>query len=261
MTKAKIASWDLECSGLNANGAFIICCSVVDVNKPGMPVKTFRIDKYKGYRKDPGNDKALVTELVNYLNEYDLWVTFYGARFDLPFLTTRIVHWNAQGASIPLPSNVPHVDLWRTARNKLKLHSNRLASVTQLLGHGDKTPIDLPVWIRAAGGHKPSLDYIVEHCEVDARILAECYVTLLPLIPAHPHLGLLEGGTRFSCANCGSTHVTKRGVYATTASRRQRLACTECGKWSSVPFKEEKSDNLSKSKKIRSNPESRTRRR
>lgn len=256
--KAKIASWDLECSGLNANGAFIICCSVVDVNTPGMPVKTFRIDKYKGYRKDTGNDEALVTELVKYLNEYDLWVTFYGARFDLPFLTTRIVHWNAQGASIPLPSNVPHVDLWRTARNKLKLHSNRLASVTQLLGHGDKTPLDLPVWIRAAGGHKPSLNYIVEHCEVDAKILAECYVTLLPLIPAHPHIGLLHG-EKLSCSNCGSSHVGRRGIYVTSASRRQRLSCKDCGKWSSVPFKENKKNDPVQ--KPRSTPESRPRKR
>lgn len=253
--KPRIYNFDLECSGLNANGGVILCASIVDASSP-KKVKTFRIDSYKGYRKDTLNDLPLVRDLVEYLNEADVFVTYYGARFDIPFLTTRIVHWNAQGAKIPYLANIPSVDLWRTARNKLKLHSNRLASVTQLLGHGDKTPLDLPVWLRAAGGHKPSMDYIVEHCEVDAKILADCYLTLLPLIQAHPHLGLLRGEHRTSCANCGCEDTHKRGTYVTSASKRQRLSCNKCGHWSSVPFKEEKSDNLSKPKRIKQSPES-----
>lgn len=237
--KPRIACFDLETSGLNANGGFIICGSVAD---PYGKIKTFRIDKYKGYRNDTCNDLPLVTDLVDYLNGMDLWVTFYGARFDVPFLTTRVIHWNSQGARIPLPANVPHCDLWRTARNKLKLHSNRLASVTQLLGHQEKTPLDLPVWLRAAGGHKQSLEYIVEHCERDARVLADCYVTLLPLIPAHPHMGIL-GGSKNSCSNCGSSNVHKRGTYVTVASTRQRLSCNDCGHWGSVPFRQEKKND------------------
>lgn len=257
MAKTRVDAWDLECSALNANGGVILCCSIVDVANP-KKAKTFRIDKYKGYRKDTLNDKGLVTDLVEYLNESDAWVTYYGARFDVPFLTTRVVHWNSQGANIAYPANVPHIDLWRTARNKLKLHSNRLASVTQFLGHGDKTPLDLPVWLRAAGGHKPSLDYIIEHCEVDATILADCYLTLLPLIGAHPHIGLLEGEGRASCSNCGSPSTHKRGVYTTVASVRQRLSCTECGHWFSIPFKEDKKrDSVSKPAKIKSTPETR----
>lgn len=248
MSKQKLAAWDLECSSLNANGGAILCGSIVNpLNLE--KVRTFRIDKYKGYRHDTLNDRLLVKDLVNFLNDQDMWITYYGARFDVPFLTTRIVHWNSsEGAGIDLPSNVPHVDLWRTARNKLKLHSNRLASVTALLGHGDKTPLDLPVWLRAAGGHKPSLDYIVEHCEVDARILAECYLDLRPLVQAHPHLGLLGGLPRQSCASCGSDHTHFRGRYSTVASLRQRLSCAECGRWSSVPVKKDKkSDTVSSS--------------
>lgn len=236
MKKPRLDCWDLECSGLNANGGFIICASIVDAGKAALPVRTFRIDRYPGYRKDTCNDLPLVRDLVGYLNESDMWVTYYGKRFDVPFLTTRVVHWRAQGADIPLPSNVPHVDLYRTAKNKLKLHSNRLASVTQLLGHGEKTALDLPVWLRAGGGHKPSLNYIVEHCEVDAKILAECYLDLKPLIAAHPHLGLLRTPV-LSCSNCGSVEVVKRGTYANTATVRQRLNCTDCGAWTSIPVK------------------------
>lgn len=232
--KTKIKCWDLECSSLNANGGFIICASIVEV--PSSKVRTFRIDKYKGWKHDPWNDRDLVHDLVAYLGDSDLWVTYYGKRFDLPFLNTRVLYWRARGAATELPTNVPHVDLYDTAKRKLKLHSNRLQVVSDLLGHGEKTPLELPVWLKAAGGHKPSIQYVVEHCEKDAIILARNYLDLRPLVPAHPHIGILGGGTRYTCAACGSSKVQRRGTYATEASRRQRFQCQDCGRWGSAPY-------------------------
>jgi DNA polymerase elongation subunit (family B) len=235
----KVLCWDLETSSLNANGGFIICASIVDASKP-KGVKTFRIDHYKGWKRDPWNDRDLVTDLVDYLADGDVQVTYYGKRFDAPFLSTRVLYWRSRGRNIPLPSNIPHIDLYDTARRKLKLHSNRLQVVSNLLGHGDKTPLELPVWLKAAGGHRPSIQYVVKHCEKDAIILANNYLDLRPLIPAHPHLGMLEGHDRFSCQACGSENVQKRGPYVTESTRRQRLSCNDCGRWGSQPEKQEK---------------------
>lgn len=232
---AKIYCWDLETSHLNANGGFIISAAIVDVDKPNKVYKRFRIDDYKGWQKDPWHDRDLVVDLVDELGTADAWVTYYGKRFDVPFLNTRILYWRAKHVRVDNLENVPHIDLYDTAKRRLRLHSNRLQSVSDLLGNGDKTPLELPVWLKAAGGHKKSIDYVAKHNDKDAIILAKNYIALRPLVVAHPHLGLLAGGGKGSCPTCGSTSLQSRGVYVTPASRRRRLFCRGCGKWSSIP--------------------------
>lgn len=233
MGKPKIWCWDLETSSLNANGGFIISASVVDVAKPNKVLRSFRVDDYKGWNQDPWNDRELVSDLRDFLSTADTWVTYYGKRFDGPFMATRIVYWRSRGFKLNHMENVPHIDLYDTAKRRLRLHSNRLQVVSTLLGHGDKTPLDLPVWIKAAGGHKPSIDYIAKHCDKDSIILAKNYLSLRPLIVAHPHIGMLQGGRAAdSCPVCGSKDLQKRGTYTTPASVRQRLWCKACGKWS-----------------------------
>jgi len=248
MVKPKILCWDLETSSLNANGGFIIAASIVDVATPTKVYRSFRVDDYAGWADDPWHDRDLVRDLVGTLGEADTWVTYYGKRFDLPFLNTRIVFWRGKKQKIDHLENVPHIDLYDTAKRRLKLHSNRLQVVSDLLGHGDKTPLQLPTWIKAAGGHKPSIQYIAEHCDKDAIILAKNYLSLRPLVVAHPHIGLLGGGrSSESCPVCGSRHLQRRGTYTTPASVRQRLWCKKCGKWSSTPYKEDKLIKLEKS--------------
>jgi uncharacterized protein YprB with RNaseH-like and TPR domain len=228
-----IAAWDLETSSLNANGGFIICASIVDVLN-GQKVKTFRVDDYAGWKRDPWHDKGVVGDVSRYISDADLWVTYYGKRFDFPFLNTRILYWRGNGIDIPHLANVPHIDLYDTAKRRLKLHSNRLQVVSDLLGNGDKTPLELPVWLRAAGGDKRSIEYVVEHCEKDAIILANNYLDLRPIIRVHPHLSLLSGGEAESCSSCGSDRTQRRGTYATEATVRQRWYCVDCGRWFST---------------------------
>lgn len=239
MVKPRIWCWDLETSSLNANGGFIIAASVVDVSKPTKVIRSFRVDDYDGWAVDPWNDRELVRDLSSFLGTADTWITYYGKRFDAPFLSTRIVYWRSKGFKLDFLETVPHIDLYDTAKRRLRLHSNRLQVVSTLLGHGDKTPLDLPVWIKAAGGHKLSIDYIAKHCDKDSIILAKNYLALRPLIVAHPHIGMLSGGkSADSCPVCGGKDLQKRGTYTTPASKRQRLWCKACGKWSSSAYRE-----------------------
>jgi RNase_H superfamily len=235
-SEPKIAVWDLETSDLKANKGFIFCGAVCD--PLDMSVDMYRIDSYKGYKRDLRNDRDLVVDLVRDLSGADLWVTYYGKRFDLPFLNSRILYWRQRGVDVPHLENVPHIDLYDTARRKLALHSNRLASVSAFLGNTAKTSVDLALWMDAAYGNKEALEHIVDHCQDDVITLAEDYLDLRPLIRAHPHLGLLSGGDKLSCGSCGSEKTQKRGVYVTESTKRQRLYCQECGKWSSIPYRD-----------------------
>lgn len=231
----KIACWDLETSDLKANKGHIFCGAICD--PLDYVVSTYRIDDYKGYKRDLRFDRDLVVDLVRELSSADLWVTYYGKRFDLPFLNSRILYWRGRGINIPDLPNIPHIDLYDTARRRLALHSNRLASVSAFLGNSPKTSVDLALWMDAAYGDKEALDSIVEHCEEDVITLAEDYIDLRPLIRAHPHLGILSTGDKLSCGSCGSP-TQKRGTYVTEATKRQRLYCTECGRWSSIPYRD-----------------------
>lgn len=251
MVKPKIWCWDLETSSLNANGGFIIAASIVDVAHPTKVIRSFRVDDYPGWVDDPWNDLVLVRDLASFLGEADTWITYYGKRFDHPFLNTRILYWKSRGNKLTHLENVPHIDLYDTAKRRLKLHSNRLQVVSDLLGHGAKTPLQLPTWIKAAGGHKPSIDYIAKHCDKDAIILARNYISLRPLIIAHPHVGMLSGGSSStSCPACGSKKLQKRGTYTTPATRRQRLFCAGCGKWTSSAAPKEKAVDDKKLRKL-----------
>lgn len=238
---ARILAWDLETSDLNASDfGFIITASVVDVAKPTKIYRRFRVDDYDGWYDDPWNDFELVRDLVETLGAADTWVTYYGKRFDHPFLNTRVLYWKGKGNTIDHVENVPHIDLYDTAKRRLKLYSNRLQVVSDLLGHGQKTPLDLPAWKKAAGGHQPSIDVVAEHCDRDAIILAKNYLDLRPLIIAHPHVGMLKGGrSSDSCPSCGNGKLQRRGTYVTPATVRQRLYCPKCGKWSSSAYKPE----------------------
>jgi RNase_H superfamily len=207
-------------------------------------VTTFRIDKYKSYRNDLRNDRNLVVDIVDYLSDADLLVTYYGKRFDIPFLNSRILYWRQRGTDIPHLENIPHIDLYDTARRRLALHSNRLASVSAFLGNSAKTSVDLSIWMDAAYGDKAALEHIVDHCKIDVVTLAEDYMDLRPLIRAHPHIGLLTGGNKASCSSCGSQSTQKRGIYVTESTKRQRLHCNECGRWSSVPYRDPAVDTL-----------------
>lgn len=237
----KIACWDVETSDLKANKGHIFCGCIADPLEEDLHnTETFRIDDYKGYKRDLRFDRDLVVDLVGELSSADLWVTYYGKRFDLPFLNSRILYWRGRGTDIPDLPNVPHIDLYDTAKRRLALHSNRLASVSAFLGNSPKTSVDLALWMDAAYGNKEALDHIVDHCEQDVITLAEDYMDLRSLIRAHPHMALLEERTKEACPACGSTSTQKRGLYVTEATRRQRFVCNSCGRWFSMPYNKNK---------------------
>lgn len=163
-----IAIFDLETSGLNADYGIILCGVIMPFR--GKP-ESFRLDQYASYGRDRANDKKVVQEISDRLEDFDIWVTYNGKRFDVPFLNTRRV---AHG--LPKLSATKHIDIYWQARYKLKLHSCRLESVQEFLGlEVKKTRIDAKHWARALAGYKKDMDYIVDHCVKDVKVLEDVY--------------------------------------------------------------------------------------
>jgi len=219
----KIVAWDLECSGLNADYGIILCAGFKTVGEG--KAKVISITDFPLYEKDPTNDRELVKAIYNELLKADVWLTWFGTYFDIPFINSRLLFHGLP----TLPGNYPHIDGWKTAKHRLKLRNNRLVTVQDFLGlDTEKDAVKGPVWIKAMSGHKPSLRYIIEHCRKDVKVLEEAYNRLRPLIIDHPHRD--TDGTE--CPVCGEGRLQKRGFHITRTRKYQRYQCQSCGVWS-----------------------------
>jgi len=115
-----LAFLDTETTGL-AGGAgtlvFLVGIGAVEDDE-------FILRQY--FLRDPGEEEAMLTALVQDLAPRTGWVTFNGRAFDLPLLETRLTLIRQRGAL----GQRPHLDLLMPAR---KLYQGRLASCS--LGH------------------------------------------------------------------------------------------------------------------------------
>lgn len=126
---------------------------------------------------------------------------------------------------------VPHIDGWEIARSKLKLHSNRLASVSSFLDIEEKTPLNGPIWIKASAGDPSALKYVIKHCDQDVLVLEQAFERIRQLATTGPNLSLLVGQPG-GCPRCGSDKLQKRGYRIAVTQMYQRLQCQSCGAWS-----------------------------
>lgn len=184
---------------------------------------------YAAYKKDPTDDKQLLEEVRDVLSDAGAWVTWYGQGFDQKFVNSRLT---LHGLS-PLPP-VPHIDGWRIAREKLLLHSNRLASVSSFLGIEEKTPLSGPIWVKAGAGNQTALNYVIKHCKQDVVVLEQAYERIKHLATSGPNIAVITGNSGAdSCPRCGvEGRLQRRGSRIASAVKYQRFQCQACGAWS-----------------------------
>lgn len=224
MHKPRIILFDIECTNLSANFGYILCIGYKYLDDP----KTYviSITDFPEFQKNPTNDYYVLKEASKILADADMIVGHYSSRFDFPYIQSRLLYHG-----LPILPNIQHVDTWRIARYKMKLNSNRLASITGFFAFEEKTPLTGPIWVRAAAGHKPSIKYVVEHCKQDVIVLEQVYKKIRPLSDKHPSIALMQDD-QVGCPNCGSTKVQKRGTYLSRLNKYQRYHCQGCGAWS-----------------------------
>ena len=221
-----ITGLDIEASNLSADFGLILCCGFKDVGKGKVEVMNI-LD----YTNSSGDlitaEKGLLKDISKRMLQADVWLGHYACYYDIPFINSRLLYHNLP----TLPANHALIDTWRISRNRLKLRNNRLATVSDFLGTKDeKNAIKAEQWIRALGGHKKSMDYIVDHCRRDILVLEQAYLRLRPLVLDHPNRGLVDG--RGGCGVCGEHKLQKRGFHLTRTRKYQRFQCGSCGGWS-----------------------------
>lgn len=223
----RILAYDIEASGLTADFGIVLTFGSKIVGD-GRRVEILNILDYLDESKDLIRaEKRLLKDITKRMLGADVWLGHFSTYYDLPFLNTRLLYHQ-----LPvLPANYAQIDTWKISRNRLKLRNNRLVTIQGFLKLEDeKNSIKPEQWLRALGGHRASMAYIVEHNRRDVLVLEQAYERLKPLVLDHPNRGLLDG--RGGCSVCGALKLQARGFHVTRTRKYQRYQCTSCGAWS-----------------------------
>lgn len=172
----KIGFLDIEASNLNAN--FGICLSYCIKELNGPTIKRVVTPKEI---KSGVFDKRLMEQFCIDAKKFTRLVTFYGSRFDIPFLRTRCLHHKIQ--DFPVYKEIAHSDLYMMARGKVKLHSKRLAVMCDFFGIDAKNhPLNWDIWLKCLSGDKAALDYVLVHNVEDVVSTEKLWKMMEPFI-------------------------------------------------------------------------------
>lgn len=156
----RIGFLDIEATSLNASFGYLLsyCIKPLGAETLKRPIEPKDIKRHR-------YDKALCSQFLSDLENFDRVVTYYGTGYDIPFLRTRCLYWNLD---FPPMGSIFHTDLYYAVRNKLKLHRNRLEVACDMFGIESKGHRLTPkVWQDAQTGDAKAIAYVLQHNEED----------------------------------------------------------------------------------------------
>lgn len=179
---------------------------------------------YRGYKPGSYNDKGLVMDLWNLLDQAAVIVAHNGDDFDIRAIQARFI---AHG--LPPPRPFKTVDTKKVAKKVGRFNSNSLNDLGNYFGEGEKIKTDFSLWKGCIEGKPAAWAKMVKYNKQDVVLLEKVYKRLLPWNATHPNLGLLD--QEALCPKCGSREVQFRGHAVTNTRRYRRFQCKKCGGW------------------------------
>ena len=170
-------------------------------------------------------DKRILGELWELIDEADIIVTQNGIEFDLKKLNSRFLM-----ADFKRPSRYMNVDTLQVSRSEFGWSYNRLDALGQKFGIGKKSDMEIEDWIRCSEGSQEHLTKMIDYCKRDvAPLLEDVYLRMLPWIRNHPNLGLYTTHDRDVCPNCESENLEWGEKYPTPQGLWLGFRCGDCG--------------------------------
>ena len=177
------------------------------------------------YSRWNDGDQAMKEAAWRLMDEADIIVHYYGSRFDVP-------HLNEEFLKVGLfpPTPFKQVDLKLAVARRFKLPSNKLQFVSRVLGlEGKEEHEGFRLWSKIyLFDDKDAKDRMESYNKRDTVLLEECYESLLPWLPDHPHRHLYGGNG--GCPRCGHDgSMIENGYAYTKVSKYLQYRCTMCG--------------------------------
>jgi uncharacterized protein YprB with RNaseH-like and TPR domain len=168
----KVGFLDIETTNLSADFGIILSWCIKEAGKPVISNGVITKEEIEE-AKAGDEDYEVVKSLLYNLSQYDKLITYYGKRFDVPFIRTRAT---SLGLEFPTYGTLDHIDLYDVVKRKFRLSSNRLEQACRiLLGDTNKTKIEYKYWRAGARGEKSALAYILQHNRMDVVDLERLY--------------------------------------------------------------------------------------
>lgn len=172
----RVGFLDIESSNLVADFGFMLSWCIKDGDSKTIYQDVIKKSDINNYSKE--EDARITASLIEAMKKFDRLVTYYGARFDIPFIRTRA---HVSKLKFPGPNTIKHTDLWFHVRGKFRLSSNRLENASRvLIGKTDKTRVESKHWRRGQRGDQNSLSYILDHNQKDVLDLEKLWKDLIP---------------------------------------------------------------------------------
>ena len=202
---------------------------------------------------DPYNDKLLVNELWNLLDEANIVCAFNGNKFDIKQANTFFVRHN-----MTPPSPYKPVDPLVSAKRCFSFGCNKLDYLGKLLANEGKTETTYKdCWKDLLEGNKKERSraskLMKSYCSQDVEVLEKVYLKILPWMSNHPNMALYAGKPDI-CPRCG-----KQGSFRAKSYRRTGIQvnaiqyqCRECGAYVTRKLEKEEREELRQQGKLSS---------
>lgn len=173
------------------------------------------------------NDKKLLEKFIEVANQATELVAHNGDKFDLAWVMTRCLHHGLE----MFPTYVT-IDTLKLARSKFKFNSNRLNYIADFLGIGKKIKTDFDLWKDIVlNNSKPAMEKMLKYCKKDVILLEEVFAKLKSHTEPKSHYGVIFGGDRDECPECGSDDLVKVGARTTrTGLKKIVVKCKTCNR-------------------------------
>jgi hypothetical protein len=181
--------------------------------------------------KNIENDKEILKDLWELIDQADILVTQNGVSFDVKKLNARFL-----ANDLPPPSPCKNVDTFLIAKKKFGFTSNKLEYMTdkfckkyKKLKHKKFPGFEL--WSAVLAGNKDAWKEMERYNKHDVLALEELFTKLMPWDNSiNFNMYDYTDESNVVCS-CGCKKFEKRGFYYTATAKFQRFRCTKCGAW------------------------------